>query len=120
MKPLAALALNNSLRAEDHAILIRLSEGFENGLKLFPAKLLGCLLAKRAKDLVSVVVMMVVTVASALAVLIVVVMVLVIVVTVASALAMLIVVVMMLVIVVIVASALAVRMPRSRPSSPPR
>ena len=109
MDPLTALALNDTLGTEDHAVLVRLREGLENRLDLFPAKLLGGLLANRGEDLVCVVMVVVVVMTSAAAMLVVVVvMMLVVVVTVATALAFLVViVVVMLVVVMTVATALA-------------
>ena len=110
MNPLAALALNNTLCTKDHTVLVRLREGLENRLNLFPAKLLGGLLANRGEHLVCVVMVVVVVMASAAAMLVMIVMVmLMVVVAVATALTLLIMVVMMMLMVVVaVATAFAV------------
>ena len=108
MNPLAALTFNNTLGTEDHAVVIRLGECLKNGLNLLNCKLLGSFLAERGEYLICVVMMVIVIMASTVAMLVMImVMMLVLVVTVAAALAMLIMIVMVvLVVVVTVAAAL--------------
>ena len=102
VKPLAAGALNDTLGAKDHTEVAALVEGLENCGELFPSKLLGCFCSNGCKYLIGMV--MVVIMATTIAVLVVIVMVMVAIM--ATTIAMLVVIVVMML--VIVASAIAV------------
>lgn len=101
--PLAALALNDTLGAKDHTVIVRLGEGIENCLDALNSKFFGSLNANRGKYLVCVVMVMIMIVTTTTAMLVVIVVMFV--VAMASTLVMLIVVVML---VVAMASALVV------------
>ena len=61
--PLAVLALNNTLCAQNHAVRVILGECLENSVNALCGELLGGLAAKAGEDLVSVVMAVIMTAA---------------------------------------------------------